>query len=195
MPHGDEETQQTTIDIELPDEKMDTKLKEYEDLKEKLKDSLLAKRNLEDEFDRIQQQIYDKETEYLAGSVGAPTSNSKGTPSSSAAAAASHSIGNIIKGFDGFSKSSHHHHHHHHESNFNSGNNNVSFSNQDRIFSLSSALFVKQQQERPKYNNSNTASNNNAKEPLSNINTNGNASSSSLNENGPQQVNSTSQSN
>ena len=48
---------------------MDDKSKEYEKLKRELKKNIEAKKELEEEFDRLQQEIYDKETEYLSGSM------------------------------------------------------------------------------------------------------------------------------
>lgn len=94
---------------------MDDKQKEYKKLKEQLKQALQQRRQQEQEWDRLQQEIFDKETEYLSGN-------------------SSSQLGNIVSGFDGFAK----HHGNHHD-------NNGSFSDHDRIFSLSSALFVKQQ--------------------------------------------------
>lgn len=97
--------------------------KAYEELKSGLKQSLQQQRELEDEFDRLQQEIYDKETEYLSNK------------SSSVTVAGSRNTygGNIIKGFDGFYKTHHGHDAQNH------------FQNDDRLFSLSSAIFVKQQ--------------------------------------------------
>lgn len=99
--------------------------KAYEKLKDELKQSLQEQRELEDEFDRLQQEIYDKETEYFGGKNTASISMGFGKASCG---------GNIIKGFDAFNKS---HHGHGHDS-------NGHFTNDDRLFSLSSALFVKQ---------------------------------------------------
>ncbi|EDO16591.1 hypothetical protein Kpol_520p12 [Vanderwaltozyma polyspora DSM 70294] len=96
---------------------MEEKLKEYEKLKQELKKSLQEKTQLEDEYDKLLQEVYNKETEYLSNSTG-----SKGTFS-----------GNIVKGFDGFAKP------HGHDS-------NGAFHNSDRIFSLSSAIYIKQQE-------------------------------------------------
>ncbi|AET39680.1 Eaf6p Ecym_4658 [Eremothecium cymbalariae DBVPG len=92
---------------------MDKQRKEYEELKQRLKQALQDKKKQEQEWDQIQQDIFDKETEYLSGN-------------------ASSKYGTIVKGFDGFSKHTSQDNHH--------------FQDQDRIFSLSSALFVKQQQ-------------------------------------------------
>ena len=101
---------------------MDDKSKEYEKLKRELKKNIEAKKELEEEFDRLQQEIYDKETEYLSGSNASQKSNH---------------VGNIIKGFDGFNKTGHHGH----------DSSTNGFTNDDRLFSLSSAVFVKQQQQ------------------------------------------------
>lgn len=90
--------------------------KEYENIKQDLKKSLKQKSQLEDEYDKILQEIYNKETEYLS------TNGNKNTYS-----------GNIVKGFDGFVKP------HGHDS-------NSSFHNSDRIFSLSSAIYIKQEE-------------------------------------------------
>ncbi|SCU97118.1 LAMI_0F08944g1_1 [Lachancea mirantina] len=84
---------------------------EYNKLKLELKAAIEERKEQEKEWDRLQQEIFDKETEYLGGN----SSSYHGT---------------IIKGFDGFGK-------HTHESSQN-------FSDKDRIFSLSSSLFVKQ---------------------------------------------------
>lgn len=101
---------------------MDDEPKAYEKLKEELKKSLQEQKELEDEFDRLQQEIYDKETEYFGGKSSG-VSMGFGKPSCA---------GNIIKGFDAFNKS-----HHGHES-------SSHFTNDDRLFSLSSAVFIKQ---------------------------------------------------
>lgn len=85
------------------------------------------RREQEDTFDNLQQEIYDKETEYFSHNGNNNHSGHGGAHGSK-----SHYSGNIIKGFDTFSKS----HHSHADSAFN---------NNDRIFSLSSATYVKQQ--------------------------------------------------
>lgn len=110
---------------------MDEKLKEYEKLKTDLKKSLAEKNRLEDEFERLEEEIYEKETEYFAGNNLTSNTGIAGNKSSYG--------GNIIKGFDGFNKS--HHHSSAHDA------HSRGFSNEDRIFSLSSAVFVKQQQQ------------------------------------------------
>ncbi|SCW00125.1 LAFE_0B10000g1_1 [Lachancea fermentati] len=92
---------------------MDEKRKEYDHLKEQLKKALDEKKEQEQEWDSIQQEIFDKETDYLSGN-------------------SSSQYGTIVKGFDGFGKHTH--------------DSSNAFSDKDRIFSLSSALFVKQQE-------------------------------------------------
>ncbi|CAI4606216.1 CRB_1a_G0032280.mRNA.1.CDS.1 [Saccharomyces cerevisiae] len=106
---------------------MTDELKSYEALKAELKKSLQDRREREDTFDNLQQEIYDKETEYFSHN-----SNNNHSGHGGAHGSKSHYSGNIIKGFDTFSKS----HHSHADSAFN---------NNDRIFSLSSATYVKQQ--------------------------------------------------
>ncbi|CAR29795.1 hypothetical protein ZYGR_0AD04790 [Zygosaccharomyces rouxii] len=110
---------------------MDDNLKEYEKLKAELKKSIATKNKLEDDFERLEQEIYDTETEYFSGNNTTSNTGIAGNRFSYG--------GNIIKGFDGFNKS--HHHSAGHDS------HNRGFSNDDRIFSLSSAIFVKQQQQ------------------------------------------------
>lgn len=102
---------------------MEDGAKAYEELKNGLKQSLQQQRELEDEFDRLQQEIYDKETEYLSN---------KSHNVTVAGSRVSYG-GNIIKGFDGFHKTHH------------GGDQQHNFHNDDRLFSLSSAIFVKQQ--------------------------------------------------
>lgn len=104
--------------------------KEYENLKNELKKSIAAKNKLEDSFEKLEQEIYEKETEYFSGNNTTSNTGIAGNRFSYG--------GNIIKGFDGFSKS-------HHSSGHDS--HNRGFNNDDRIFSLSSAIFVKQQQQ------------------------------------------------
>ncbi|BAO41973.1 chromatin modification-related protein EAF6 [Kluyveromyces marxianus] len=103
---------------------MDEQKKEYERLRKKLRDALQEKKQLEAKWDALEQEIYDKETAYLSQK-----------PSSR--------MGNILMGFQGFNKNSsaqqilsdHSHSSHAH-----------TLDDNDRIFSLSSALFVKQLQ-------------------------------------------------
>lgn len=111
---------------------MEDKLKEYEQLKSQLKGALDERKQYEDELNKLRQEIYDKETEYFSNVTA------DGSPKGS-----SNLSGNIIKGFEGFSKSSHHQNMH--------GTNindplNIGLPNKDRIFSLSDADFVKQLQ-------------------------------------------------
>ncbi|CAI4043941.1 hypothetical protein SKDZ_10G2790 [Saccharomyces kudriavzevii ZP591] len=106
---------------------MTDELKKYEALKAELKKSLQDRKQQEDAFDSLQQEIYDKETEYFSYNSNNNHSGHSGTHGSK-----SHYSGNIIKGFDTFSKS----HHSYADSAFN---------NNDRIFSLSSASYVRQQ--------------------------------------------------
>ncbi|SCU89306.1 LAME_0E02916g1_1 [Lachancea meyersii CBS 8951] len=85
----------------------------YEKLKRELSEALEERQKQEKRLDQLQQEIFDKETEYLQGN-------------------SSSQLGNIVKGFDGFGKHSH--------------DTPSAFTDKDRIFSLSSALFVKQQE-------------------------------------------------
>ncbi|GCE96989.1 chromatin modification- protein eaf6 [Zygosaccharomyces mellis] len=110
---------------------MDDNSKKYEELKSELKRSLAAKGKLEDEFERLEQEIYEKETEYFSNNNTASNTGIAGNRFSYG--------GNIIKGFDGFNKS------HHHSAGQDS--HHRGFNDDDRIFSLSSAIFVKQQQQ------------------------------------------------
>ncbi|CCH62745.1 hypothetical protein TBLA_0I00860 [Henningerozyma blattae CBS 6284] len=106
----------------------------YEQLKKSLRQSLTMKKQLQDDLDRLQQQIYDSETLYLNNSTSNTSTNG-----------ISHNYyGNIVKGFEHFTKS---HGHGHHGSNANGNNANgvdLAFNDNDRIFSLSSASYVKQ---------------------------------------------------
>ncbi|AMD21236.1 HEL044Wp [Eremothecium sinecaudum] len=85
----------------------------YEQLCQQLRQALREKKRQEQAWDQPQQEIFDKETEYLSGN-----------PSSK--------YGTIVKGFDGFGK--------------HASQDSHSFQDQDRVFSLSSALFIKQQE-------------------------------------------------
>ncbi|CAG99320.1 Eaf6p [Kluyveromyces lactis] len=101
---------------------MDEQKKEYEKLKKKLRDALVQKKQLEAKWNSLEQEVYDKETEYLSQK-----------PSSR--------MGNILLGFQGFNKSSSAQQilsDHSHSSNAQPLDDN------DRIFSLSSYLFAKQ---------------------------------------------------
>ncbi|SMN21318.1 similar to Saccharomyces cerevisiae YJR082C EAF6 Subunit of the NuA4 acetyltransferase complex that acetylates histone H4 and NuA3 acetyltransferase complex that acetylates histone H3 [Maudiozyma saulgeensis] len=131
---------------------MEEDLKEYEQLKQKLKSALKDRKQYQDDIVSLEQQIYDKETEYFSNvspETGHQLSNSLLTTQ-----------GNIIKGFDGFSKTSHHQTSHSSSSNinniYNSSNSNgngatvvvdplnTGLPNKDRIFSLSDSEFVNQ---------------------------------------------------
>lgn len=123
---------------------MDDKLEEYKKLKQELKQELQKKRILEDEFDKLQQEIYDKETEYFTSSTYmiSPSILSSSTTSTINTSSKPLLIpGNIIKGFDGFNKPLHHAHHDY----------NQVMNNDDRIFSLSSASYIKQTSNLDKY--------------------------------------------
>lgn len=85
---------------------------QYEQLKQELKRLIEDRKKQEDRLDQLQQEIYDKETEYF--DLG--SANSK-------------SYHNILRGFDGMSR------------NVGNSNNNTG----DRIFSLSSASYMKQE--------------------------------------------------
>lgn len=128
---------------------MEEDLKEYEELKQTLKAALKERKQYQDDITSLEQQIYDKETEYFSNvspETGHLISNS------------AHTIqGNIIKGFDGFSKTSHHQSSHGGSSNTNNGHSssgngatvvidplNTGLPNKDRIFSLSDSDFVNQ---------------------------------------------------
>lgn len=101
---------------------MDEQQKEYEKLKKKLRDALEEKKQLESKYASLEQEIYDKETQYLSLK-----------PSSK--------LGNIISGFQGFNKNNV-------SQQLLSEGSNLShptpLDDNDRIFSMSSTLFVKQ---------------------------------------------------
>lgn len=122
---------------------MEDKLEEYKKLKQELKQELQKKRILEDEFDKLQQEIYDKETEYFTSSTYMTSSNILSFTSSTTGTSSKPLLipGNIIKGFDGFNKPLHHAHHDY----------NQVMNNDDRIFSLSSATYIKQVSNLDKY--------------------------------------------
>ncbi|CEP62811.1 Eaf6p LALA0_S06e04390g [Lachancea lanzarotensis] len=86
---------------------------QYDKLKTELSEALEQRQKQERRLQQLQQEIFDKETEYLQGN-------------------SSSQLGNIVKGFDAFGKHSH--------------ETPNAFTDKDRIFSLSSALFVKQQE-------------------------------------------------
>ncbi|GME67784.1 unnamed protein product [[Candida] boidinii] len=90
---------------------------EYEKLTKKLKQALQKKKDLDSQMSKLEEEIYNKESIYL--SEGA-------------------SQGNLLKGFENFAKiststvSSH-----------NSKNRKIQFGDEDRVFSLSSAKYVR----------------------------------------------------
>jgi len=96
---------------ELENETPEQKKARYIVMKKKLKE-LLNKRNaLEDDVTKLEEDIYEKETQYLAdGSVR----------------------GNIVRGFRNFSKTS----------SSSSRVRKIPFTDEDRIFSLSSSTYV-----------------------------------------------------
>mgnify|MGYP003365318386 CR=1 FL=1 len=130
---------------------MMTDSSEYEQLKEALKNALKKRKQYQDEFNKLEQEIYDKETEYF--------SNVNPQTGHNTAVSLQTVQGNIIKGFDGFSKTLHHHSSTNQSSHGNAGNNtrelsateldplNTGLPNKDRIFSLSDIDFVKQLQQ------------------------------------------------
>lgn len=124
---------------------MEEKLEEYKKLKEQLKQSLQEKRILEDQYDKIQQEIYDKETEYFTSSTYM-TSSTTTTVSGQVSTKPLQIPGNIVKGFDGFTKPLHHANNNHHDL-------NQIMDNDDRIFSLSSVNYIKQTGEIDRYLN------------------------------------------
>ncbi|GMM38659.1 Eaf6 protein [Saccharomycopsis crataegensis] len=99
----------------------DAKQTEYEKLKKKLHQSILDKKNIDKELTQIEEDIYGKETLYLTNTYH-------------------HSYGNIIKGFDNFLKTGGQSAGHHSGL---SSRRRTSFTDDDRIFSLSSAVYVK----------------------------------------------------
>lgn len=109
------------------------KQQEYESLKEHLKQALAERKQLGDDLNRLQQQVYDKETEYF----------SQVTPEGLLVTGGPVSQGNVIRGFDGFSKSAHHQTAHpgvaQPDDPLGTG-----LPNKDRVFSLSDMEFVKQ---------------------------------------------------
>ena len=101
---------------------MDDELTEYKELRAHLEEALEEKRRLDHEYNALQQEIYDKETEYFAP---IPVNTASGSVKYI------RPPGNIIKGFDGFSKSHHyygHHRYHHYSNDSNNNNNNNSHS-------------------------------------------------------------------
>lgn len=83
---------------------------EYEKLKKQLHQQIINKRNLDKELTQLEEDIFNKETQYFGNST----------------------YGNIIKGFDNFTKGS-----------SSSNRKKIQFSDDDRIFSLSSSTYVR----------------------------------------------------
>lgn len=101
---------------------MDETRQHYQELKQELQKALAERQSQEQQWDHLQQEIFDKETAYLTGN-------------------SSSQYGTIVKGFDAFGKHTH--------------DTGHAFSDRDRIFSLSSARFVKQQEGEDKINEAN----------------------------------------
>lgn len=128
-----------------------TDSQEYEQLKQTLKDALKERKQYQEMFSKLEQEIYDKETEYF--------SNINPQTGHNTAVSLQTVQGNIIKGFDGFSKTQHHHGSMNQSSHGATGNNskdlpatvldplNTGLPNKDRIFSLSDIDFVNQLQQ------------------------------------------------
>ncbi|VEU20248.1 DEKNAAC101135 [Brettanomyces naardenensis] len=91
-----------------------SKKAEYDALKKKLKESIAKRNNLDDELTKIEENIFSKETQYLADGT---------------------THGNIIKGFENFSKTN---------SSSSTRVKKIQFTDEDRIFSLSSSTYVTQ---------------------------------------------------
>ncbi|KAH3668191.1 hypothetical protein OGAPHI_001945 [Ogataea philodendri] len=87
---------------------------DYDRLKKKLKDALNRKKEIDRQVTRLEEDIFNKETAYL--SEGAQH-------------------GNIIKGFENFTKTT--------TSTSSSRGKKIQFTDEDRIFSLSSATYVR----------------------------------------------------
>lgn len=84
---------------------------EYEKLKKQLHQQIINKRNLDKELTTLEEDIFNKETTYFENST----------------------YGNIIKGFENFTKNS----------SSSSNRKKVSYTDDDRIFSLSSSTYVR----------------------------------------------------
>ncbi|KAH3670326.1 hypothetical protein WICMUC_004895 [Wickerhamomyces mucosus] len=96
-------------------------LKEYETLKKQLQDAILRKKTLDKEITQIEENIFQKETIYLSES-----NNS-----------------NIVRGFETSNKQGSH------NSSFGSVNKKkLIFTDDDRVFSLSSHTFVRHLQKK-----------------------------------------------
>ncbi|ODQ78305.1 hypothetical protein BABINDRAFT_162952 [Babjeviella inositovora NRRL Y-12698] len=88
-------------------------LPEYEKLKQKLHDTILKKHEIDKELAQFEEEIYTKESEYFSECL----------------------YGNIIKGFENFHKSN--------PANVSTFKRKFQFTDDDRIFSLSSASYIK----------------------------------------------------
>ncbi|CDK27076.1 unnamed protein product [Kuraishia capsulata CBS 1993] len=88
-----------------------TKVAEYEKLKKKLHQRIQDKRNLDKQLTQLEEEIFNKETLYLSEAT----------------------YGNIIKGFDNFTKSA----------SAQQAKKKMVFGDEDRIFSLSSSTYVR----------------------------------------------------
>lgn len=98
----------------MPEEVKEDEKAEYETLKKKLRESVTRRNQLEDEIAKKEEEIYSKETQYLADGT---------------------MHGNIIKGFENFSKTGS-------SSSSSSRSKRIQFGDEDRIFSLSSSTYV-----------------------------------------------------
>lgn len=101
-------------------------MEQYNTAKQQLKESLQERDKLQKQLDSIQQDIYDKETNYLANTddLGNTTNNNNNS--------VNNYYGNIVKGFEHFSRTGH------------GSNNELNFNDLDRIFSLSSSTYSQQ---------------------------------------------------
>ncbi|ODV63857.1 Eaf6p, partial [Ascoidea rubescens DSM 1968] len=86
----------------------------YEKCRKELHESILKKRTIDKKLTDLEDDIFDKETIYLSDNLS----------------------GNLIKGFENFTRTTHHH------SNSTRFKKNQ-FTDDDRIFSLSSAVYIK----------------------------------------------------
>ena len=142
---------------------MEDELTEYKELRAHLEEALEKKKRLDHEYNALQQEIYDKETEYFAP---IPVSTASGTVKYV------RPPGNIIKGFDGFSKShhyyGHHRYHHYSNDNNNSNNNNISSGQQQQSGSTSTKNTSSTAGRKGRSNNNTTGTTNNysANDPL-----------------------------
>lgn len=89
-------------------------MKEYNEVKQQLVKEINKKAELQEKLQKLEDEIYHKENEYFAESI----------------------YGNIIKGFENFSKNS------------NQNKRKITYNEDDHIFSLSSQAFVKDMMKR-----------------------------------------------